>query len=57
MTTHFISAEINLQDSPIQLSKAIESELQKRGDILRYAITHVDQKQQLVKVEAIVTNG
>jgi hypothetical protein len=55
MTTHFISAEIELQDNPIKLQKAIEEELQKRGEPLRWAITSVDGSRQKVQVEAIVT--
>jgi hypothetical protein len=32
MTTHFITTEIDLQESPRELQKAIETELEKRGD-------------------------
>ncbi|NJK48484.1 hypothetical protein HC931_10090 [Candidatus Gracilibacteria bacterium] len=55
MTTHFISAEIDLQDNPIKLQKAIEAELQKQGEPLRWAITSVDSEKQKAQVEAIVT--
>lgn len=55
MTTHFITAEINLQESPLALQQAIEAELQKRGEPLRWAVTDVDAEQQKVTVEAIVT--
>ncbi|MDJ0775346.1 MAG: hypothetical protein QNJ49_18260 [Mastigocoleus sp. MO_167.B18] len=55
MKTHFISTEINLQDNPQKLQIAIETELQKQGEPLRWAITSVDTKQQKVKVEAVVT--
>jgi hypothetical protein len=55
MTTHFITAEIDLQESPLELNQAIEAELQKRGEPLRWAITSVDAKQQKVSVEAVVT--
>lgn len=55
MTTHFITAEIDLQESPLELNQAIEAELQKRGEPLRWAITSVDTKQQKVSVEAVVT--
>ncbi len=55
MTTHFITAEIDLQQTPTQLQACIESELQKRGEPLRWAITAVDVEQQKVSVEAIVT--
>ncbi|MDJ0690333.1 MAG: hypothetical protein QNJ41_17710 [Xenococcaceae cyanobacterium MO_188.B32] len=55
MTTHFITAEINLQENPAQLQKDIEAELEKRGEPLRWAITEVDRAKQKVKVEGIVT--
>ncbi|MEL7035882.1 MAG: hypothetical protein AAFO04_09740 [Cyanobacteria bacterium J06592_8] len=55
MTTHFIEAEIDLNESPQQLQKDIETELQKRGTPLRWAITSVDEQQQKVQVEAVVT--
>ncbi|MGL5081138.1 MAG: hypothetical protein ACRC8A_06580 [Microcoleaceae cyanobacterium] len=55
MTTHFIIAEVNLQDSPQHLHQAIEAELQKRGEPLRWAITAVDSSQGTAKVEAVVT--
>ena len=55
MTTHFITAEIDLQETPTQLHACIEAELQKEGEPLRWAITDVDVEQQKVSVEAIVT--
>ena len=54
MTTHFITAEIDLQETPNQLHQAIETELQKRGEPLRWAITNVDTDDQKAMVEAIV---
>lgn len=57
MTTHFITAEIDLQETPIQLQQAIESELQKRGEPLRWAITQVDTNKEKAIVEAIVTTS
>ncbi|NJK37015.1 MAG: hypothetical protein HC825_06405 [Oscillatoriales cyanobacterium RM1_1_9] len=54
MTTHFITAEINLQDSPRQLHDAIEAELQKRGEPLRWAVTAVNSDQGVAIVEAVV---
>lgn len=57
MTTHFITAEINLNESPVKLQQDIEAELQKRGEPLRWAITNVDVEQQKATVEAIVTVG
>ena len=55
MTTHFITAEIDLQDSPANLHQEIETELQKRGEPLRWAITDVDCEQRKAHVEAVVT--
>ena len=55
MTTHFITAEIELQETPTELQKAIETELKKSGEPLRWAITSVDVEQQSCTVEAVVT--
>ena len=55
MTTHFITAEIDLQESPLELQQKIETELTKEGEPLRWAITEVDKDKETVKVEAIVT--
>ncbi len=57
MTTHFITAEIDLQHNPLQLQQAIEAELQKRGDPLRWAITEIDTQRHKAKIEAIVTQN
>ncbi|TVP58547.1 MAG: hypothetical protein EA343_21230 [Nodularia sp. (in: Bacteria)] len=57
MTTHFITAEVDLQETPTELEKAIEAELQKQGEPLRWAITSVDEAQQTVGVEAVVTTS
>ncbi|MGB3207933.1 MAG: hypothetical protein WBB28_23360 [Crinalium sp.] len=57
MTTHFISAEIDLEDSTQELQQAIQTELQKRGEPLRWAVTNVDQDRGKVQLEAIVTVG
>ncbi|WP_181280614.1 hypothetical protein [Aphanothece hegewaldii] len=55
MTTHFITAEIDLQENPLKLQQEIEAELQKQGKPLRWAITKVDRETETVQVEAIVT--
>lgn len=55
MTTHFITAEIDLHESPVELNQAIEAELQKRGEPLRWAVTDVNEETQTVQVEAVVT--
>ncbi|MGK7878159.1 MAG: hypothetical protein AB4426_34100 [Xenococcaceae cyanobacterium] len=54
MTTHFITAEIDLQETPAKLQQAIQGELQKRGEPLRWAVTSVDSEKQKANVEAIV---
>ncbi|MDJ0678403.1 MAG: hypothetical protein QNJ18_00910 [Xenococcaceae cyanobacterium MO_167.B52] len=55
MTTHFITAEIDLQENPAQLQQEIEAELTKQGEPLRWAVTEVDREKEQVKVEAIIT--
>lgn len=55
MTTHFITAEIDRQESPIKTHQAIEAELQKQGEPLRWAVTRVEE--QKLHVEAVVTTS
>lgn len=55
MTTHFITAEIDLTEDPQELPRAVEAELQKRGEPLRWAIAEVDKAKQKAKIEAVVT--
>lgn len=55
MKTIFITTEIDLPKTPQQLQQLIERALQKQGEPLRWAITHVDTQRQKVQVEAIVT--
>lgn len=55
MTTHFITVEIELQETPAQLHKAIEAELQKHGEPLRWAIAALDVERHKATVEAVVT--
>ncbi|WP_308256318.1 hypothetical protein [Geminocystis sp. GBBB08] len=55
MTTHFITAEINLQENPLKLKQEIEQKLNTEGKPLRWAVTDIDEKKQKAKVEAIVT--
>ena len=55
MTTHFITAEIDLQESPVKLQQEIKTELEKQGEPLRWAITEVDKEKETVKVEGVVT--
>lgn len=55
MTTHFITTEIDLQETPAALHSKIEAELQKQGEPLRWAVTNVDVERQKATVEAVVT--
>ncbi|NET01910.1 MAG: hypothetical protein F6K62_19380 [Sphaerospermopsis sp. SIO1G2] len=57
MTTHFITAEIDVQETPTELQKTIESELKKQGEPLRWAVTAVDVKTEKVTVEGVVTTA
>lgn len=54
MTTHFISAEVHLHDTAEELHEAIEIELQKHGEPLRWAVTDVDVDRQKAVVEGYV---
>jgi hypothetical protein len=54
MTTHFISAEVDLHDTAEELHSAIEIELQKHGEPLRWAVTDVDVDRQKAVVEGYV---
>ncbi|USR91315.1 hypothetical protein NEA10_00805 [Phormidium yuhuli AB48] len=55
MTTHFISAEFDANESPQQLQREIEAELEKRGEPLRWAVTEANPETGKVQVEAVVT--
>ena len=57
MTTHFITAEIDLQETPYKLKQEIETELAKEGEPLRWAVTKINTEKQKVEVEAIVTKN
>ncbi len=55
MNTHFISIEVDLQSSPLEMQSAIEAELREHGEPLRWAVTSVNASQQKAQIEAIVT--
>jgi len=55
VTTHFIAAEIDLQESPMKFKQVIEKTLQAQGEPLRWAVTRVDTAKQTAQVEAVVT--
>ena len=57
MTTHFITAEIDLKENPLTLQRVIEAELQKQGEPLRWAIAQIDPEEEKVQVEAIITKS
>ncbi|MEI6427879.1 MAG: hypothetical protein WCO45_05735 [Pseudanabaena sp. ELA607] len=55
MTTHFITAEVVVNENQDQLVQAIQTELERHGKPLRWAITQVDTTTQTAHVEAVVT--
>jgi hypothetical protein len=55
MTTHFITAEVDLTENPLTLKKDIEEKLSQEGKPLRWAITNVYKNEQKAQVEGIVT--
>ncbi len=55
MTTHFVTAEIDLQATPAQLQSQIEAQLRSLGEPLRWAITSIDTQRHKAIVEAVVT--
>ena len=44
MTTHFITAEIEINENQEAIAKSVEQELAKHGEPLRWAIASVDSK-------------
>jgi hypothetical protein len=65
MTTHFITAEIEINQNQEVIAEAVEQELAKHGDPLRWAIAKVDRKvdevtnveTRIALVEAVVTRN
>lgn len=57
MTTHFITAEIDLQENPAELQKEIEKELEKRGETLRWAVTDVKDDKATVEAITVTTES
>ncbi|MEM6424193.1 MAG: hypothetical protein AAGF66_12990 [Cyanobacteria bacterium P01_H01_bin.119] len=55
MTTHFITAEIDLSESTGEIQAAIAKTLENQGVPLRWAITQVDLQGRTATVEAVVT--
>jgi hypothetical protein len=55
MTTHFITAEIDLSATKSSLVDEVNAELVKHGEPLRWAITSVDDEKQTAQLEAVVT--
>lgn len=54
MTTNFITLEIDLPETAEELHAAIEAELQKQGEPLRWAVTDVDVLRQKATIEGYV---
>jgi hypothetical protein len=65
MTTHFIAAEIEINENQDAIAKTVEQELAKHGEPLRWAIVGVESKvdaatnvkTQTAHVEAVVTHN
>ncbi|AFY75299.1 hypothetical protein Syn7502_03450 [Synechococcus sp. PCC 7502] len=55
MTTHFITAEIDLNQNQEDLVETIKNTLSTQGEPLRWAVTEVDTNNQIATVEAVVT--
>jgi hypothetical protein len=52
MTTHFITAEVDLQAAAQALPETIETQLKTQGEPLRWAVTEIKDNQ--AQVEAVV---
>jgi hypothetical protein len=65
MTTHFITAEIEINENQDAIAKNVEQELAKHGDPLRWAIASVESKvdattnakTKTAHIEAVVTRN
>ena len=57
MTMHWIEVDMELRDSPTEMQRFIEAELQRWGAPLRSAVTDVNVDRQTIHVEAIVTQS
>ena len=65
MTTHFITAEIEINENQEAIAKTVEQELAKQGNPLRWAIAAVESKVdtdtntkvRTAFVEAVVTRN
>lgn len=55
MTTHFITAEITMQESVADLHQEISATLSNYGQPLRWAVASIDAQQQTLALEAVVT--
>lgn len=54
MQTAFVTAEVELKETPSLLREAIETALRQQGEPLRWAIVSVDSQRQTVAIEAVV---
>jgi len=52
MTTHFITAEIDLEATHADVQTTIEAKLREQGEPLRWAVT--DVKADTATIEAVV---
>ncbi|MFZ9738704.1 MAG: hypothetical protein ACO3EZ_11910 [Prochlorotrichaceae cyanobacterium] len=53
--SNLVTLELPLEDSPRQMEETIRIALAQWGDPLRWAVMAVDVANQIVRVEAIVT--
>lgn len=54
MTTHFITAEFDLEATSPDIQTSIEAKLREQGEPLRWAVT--DIKAKTATVEAVILN-
>jgi hypothetical protein len=52
MTTHFITAEIDINENQEAIAQAVEQELAKHGEPLRWAIASIETKAIETKADA-----
>jgi hypothetical protein len=65
MTTHFITAEIEINENQEAIAQVVEQELAKHGEPLRWAIASIENKvnpstnttMKVAQVEAVVTRN
>jgi hypothetical protein len=54
ITTHFVTLELPLQESPAAVLAAITQALESHGEPLRWAITSIHGDRHVMGIEAVV---